>query len=328
MNKLFFTIALIVGISLYLFKADVKISSGLTFLDSLKSFYLQGVTSLAEDKRKYFFDIKEIQKLKKENIALGQYKINFYEAKAYVKAIKRAHASIHNLQFSKLPLVAVLSYQNLRSPTRVILDKKLEDGKIYGLIEGNSVAGIALRENGQNIGFLNGDERCNYTILIGKEEATGIISNQENSDILKANYIPLTYDLSIGDEVVTAGMGKVFFRGLKVGRVIAIDVKEDMQEAFIKPFADTKNNRFYRLYDYAKKHDYKENYEVGNNDSNNTKQNILATNTIERNYHKKNITHKSSIKKSNKEKNKETIKELKNITKNESYKKTEDTQEK
>jgi len=278
MNKLFFTIALIIGISLYLFKADVKLSSGLTFIDSLKSFYLNGVTSLAEDKEEYFFDIKQMKELKQENSELQQYKLNFIRAKAYIEAIKKSHESIQSVHFSKLPLVSVLSYQDLRSPTRVILDKNLKDGKIYGLIEGDNVAGIAIRKNNQNIGILNGDPRCNYTVLIGKHSATGIIGNEENSKLLKAKYIPLTYKISVGDKVITSGMGKVFFKGLRVGTVVATDVKQDMREAYIKPSADTQNNRFYRLYSYEKEESKNLEYDL-QNDAEFSKQGILE-NTI------------------------------------------------
>ncbi len=47
-------------------------------------------------------------------------------------------------------------------------------------------------------------------------------------------YIPIWIEINLGDEVITSGMDNIFFKGLKVGKVVSINKMADQQEAFIK----------------------------------------------------------------------------------------------
>ena len=56
-------------------------------------------------------------------------------------------------------------------------------------------------------------------------------------------------DISIGDEVISSGMDNIFFRGLKVGKVIKINKMPDMQEAIIQAYSQVREKKYFYTYE-------------------------------------------------------------------------------
>ena len=49
-------------------------------------------------------------------------------------------------------------------------------------------------------------------------------------------FIPAWFDIQEGDEVITSGLDNIFFKGLKVGRVISVKKSQGYQNAIIEQY--------------------------------------------------------------------------------------------
>ena len=143
-------------------------------------------------------------------------------------------------------LIRTISYQKFGNLNRIWLEiNDYNSSKIYGLVYKELVAGIVVPENGKALGLLNKDPMSTYAVTIGSKEAPGIAqgTNKEN---LIVKFIPSWMSIKVGDEVKTSGLDKLFFKGLKVGRVISSSKAQGYQSAIIKPYYKANNpNYFY-----------------------------------------------------------------------------------
>lgn len=75
--------------------------------------------------------------------------------------------------------------------------------------------------------------------LIQRTRVTGIVSGSLGAGA-RMRYLPLMADVTVGDEVITSGMGGVFPKGILIGRVTAVDRKSGalFQEAMLQPAVD------------------------------------------------------------------------------------------
>lgn len=222
-------------------------STNFTFFNKIKEFYIEKVISITNFTEKYFNQAKNISILKKENEELLKYKTLYIDQKTQLNEIQKK-SSLQTIQES-VTLVKALSYVEFDDLTRVWLDLKKEDTKIAGLIYNNFAAGIVVKKDDKALALLNGNEKANYAVFIGENSAPGIIHDYRKSKYIVAKYIPIWIDIKIGDEVITSGMDNIFFKGLKVGKVISINKMADMQEAVIAPYAQVLKERFFYLYE-------------------------------------------------------------------------------
>jgi rod shape-determining protein MreC len=90
------------------------------------------------------------------------------------------------------------------------------------------------------------DDRSNSSKAIavtikGKEnESFGIIESYDREKgLLVMNKIPRTDEMTVGDVVVTSGLGQLFPRGIEIGEVVSRDEGEFgiTHTALVKPFA-------------------------------------------------------------------------------------------
>ncbi|AXX93608.1 rod shape-determining protein MreC [Malaciobacter molluscorum LMG 25693] len=247
MNKLIFIILFLFISLLYILDVSKLFGEKFTLFNNVKQFYINKVEEVNNFLDMYFYQAKSINTLKKENLELKQYKFLYESKNQKLKDIENSINSI-NLIKEKVTQTRVLSYVEFDDFTKVWLDQDKEDDKIEGLIIDNYAAGIVVKKNSKALGLLNGNEKANYAVFIGDTKAPGIIHSLNKSKYILAKYIPIWIDIKIGDEVITSGMDNIFYKGLKVGKVVSINKMPDMQEAVIDPYAKVLKRRFFYIY--------------------------------------------------------------------------------
>ena len=247
MNKfLFFLLFLAVSLG-YIFDIDKTIAKNLNPFESIKKFYVETSSSIENSIDKYFSQVIQIENLQKQNEDLRNYKLQYKSAKneldSILETISAPNSTTEQIKFAK-----VLSYVDFDNFTKVWIDLEKKDNSILGAISDEFAAGIVVNQNGRAKALLNGNEKCNYAIFIGKDKAPGIIHSSKNKHALLAKFIPIWFDIKEGDEVITSGMDNIFFEGLKVGKVVSIKKMQDIQEATIVPYAKVLKQRSFFVY--------------------------------------------------------------------------------
>ena len=253
MNKKFTLFFIILTISiLYIFNIEKFIQNKLSVLNNtIKSTYITIFSSINQTIDTYLNQIDYIKELEITNDINQKYKLLYYAKQNELKDLN-ANVQLITSYDSDLDLkkVKVLSYYKFNDNSRVTIDQNdLNSSNIYSLItfDGYS-AGIVLNKNGSSIAYLNNNDRCNYTVFIGEENAPGITSGFDATGQLLIKYVPIWKKVSIGDEVITSSMDSIFPFGIKVGKVTDIKVKDNIQEILVLPYAKTIGKRDYYLY--------------------------------------------------------------------------------
>lgn len=255
MNKKIIFFLIIISLALgYYFNIERDIKNKVNQLsNSISSIFLTNIITIESTMNKYFNQIKQIDKLKKINEDSENYKL-LYNIKDKENQELQKLLNIDYKYDYKFEKIKVLSYIKLNDNSKVKIDYPLEDkNKIYALLtyDGFS-AGIALKNENQNIAYLNNNDRCNYTIFIGNNNAPGITSGIKSSGYLSIKHIPLWKDIKIDDEIITSGMDKIFPYGIKVGIVKEIIKGETTQEVMAMPYSKVLSERYFYLYDASK----------------------------------------------------------------------------
>jgi rod shape-determining protein MreC len=245
MNKfLFFLLFLAVSLG-YIFEIDLLIAKNFNPFNSIKEFYVDTALSIQNKTEKYYNQVIQIETLKKQNSELINYKLKYLNSKnkldSLLNTLNAPNSTTEQIKFSR-----VLSYVKFDNFTKVWLDLEKKDDSILGVISQEYAAGIVVNQDGKAKALLNGNDKSNYAIFVGDKKAPGIIHASKDRQYLVAKYIPIWFNIKKGDEVITSGMDNIFFEGLKVGRVISIKKKQDIQEATIEPYAKVlKQNHFF-----------------------------------------------------------------------------------
>ncbi len=147
----------------------------------------------------------------------------------------------------KVELVRTISYKKFGDVNQIWIDMKdYNSSKIYGLTYKELVAGIVVCESNQPLALLNKDIKSAYSVYVGNEKAPGI-AHGNNSELLVVKFIPAWFKIKTGDEVTTSGLDKIFFKGLKVGRVISVSSSQGYQNAVIEPYYKANNPNYFHL---------------------------------------------------------------------------------
>ncbi|MEA2099947.1 MAG: rod shape-determining protein MreC [Campylobacterota bacterium] len=147
----------------------------------------------------------------------------------------------------KVELVRAISYKEMGDLNRIWLEvSDFNSSKIYGLTYKELVAGIVISENERALALLNKDIKSSYAVYVGKENAPGI-THGNNSQYLLVKFIPTWFDIKEGDEVITSGLDNIFFKGLKVGKVISITKSQGYQNAIIEPYYKANNPNYFHM---------------------------------------------------------------------------------
>ena len=193
------------------------------------TFQAQYITSLQEKLQKYENNHLVMQQMASEINDL--YKANDSELKTD----------------PKVELVRTISYEKFGDLNRIWIDvKEYNSSKIYGLTYNELVAGIVVPQNGKALGLLNRDFQSSYAVYVGKGRAPGI-AHGNNSENLLIKFIPAWFKIEVGDEVTTSGLDKIFFKGLKVGKVISVKKSQGYQNAVIEPYYKSNDPNYFHM---------------------------------------------------------------------------------
>jgi rod shape-determining protein MreC len=184
---------------------------------------------------RHFFQASTIDDLKD--------KLQAYERNHLV--MKKLNSEIHDLyklhdsNMSLSPdvqLVRAISYQQFGNFNRLWIDiADYNSSQIYGLTHKEIVAGIVVSANGKALGLLNKDPKCAYSVYVGATNAPGI-AHGDNGENIVVDFIPTWFKINKGDEVSTSGLDNIFFKGLKVGKVVSVRYYEGYQKALVRPY--------------------------------------------------------------------------------------------
>ncbi len=208
-------------------------------LNKIKLTYQDILSTIRFNLDIYFFQADEIKRLKSEVKYLKKVKVELINYKENLKDLKDlCQYDYKNIDKKTLQTVKVISYQRFGDTYRLWIDvKDYNSSKVYGLIYHDMVAGIVVNKNSMPLALLNKDIKSSYAVFVGKDNAPAIVHGN-NDRFLIATYIPMWYNIKTGDEVVTSGLDNVFFRGLRVGRVVSVSSSQGYKSAKIVPYFD------------------------------------------------------------------------------------------
>ncbi len=136
----------------------------------------------------------------------------------------------------RLILVEGLSYVKLGDFSRLWLDfPDFNSSKIYGLLYKGFAAGVVDAEDGHPVARLLSNDKILFSVKIGKNGDLGVAFG--GKEFLSVKYIPSYALIRIGDEVITSGNDNIFYEGIKVGKVVAIESYNLYKMAIVKPYA-------------------------------------------------------------------------------------------
>lgn len=240
MSKLFFFSLVVLTVLLgYIFGIDIRISKYyFQITDSLKKSYLQASDSIIDKFELYFNQVQTIKELKEKVDNNQNYKLLYNASNEKLQKILKDINGSSNFEFNSI-FTTVVSYTNLNDYSKVILDKTIPKNKIFPIISGEGfAAGIAINYEDRSIGLLNNNEKCNYAVFIGKQNAPGITSGIDKNGNIIIKYIPIWFTLNKNDEVITSGMDRIFPTGIKVGRILSVKKLINTKEAYVKPYTN------------------------------------------------------------------------------------------
>lgn len=213
----------------------------------IKESYLNISNSIQRSKDKYLAQSNSIEKLEHDNILLRKY---LYQQKIRIIELENLHKNnVKRFNIHKNILrVQTISYKKLNDFSQVFLTKgnELKKDKIFGLIQKNVAAGIAIKTDGPLKGILLSNESCQFSTFIGEKKRPGIAKGID-AQSMEVNFIPKWSQINIGDKVVTSGLDNIFLPNIPVGVVTKVITKSTYKTAIIKVHADVLHPNFFYL---------------------------------------------------------------------------------
>lgn len=218
----------------------------LNLVNSVKSFYLSSANSIKDNIDKHFYQAQKIEQLKKQLTLYENNHLIMQQLAANIEDLYRENNATLKSD-PKVELVQALSYEKFGDMNRIWLDvADYNSSKIYGLVYKEVVAGIVIPKDSMPLALLNKDQKSTYAVSIGDEHAPGIANGHDNKNIV-VKFIPAWFHINIGDEVVTSGLDQIFFKGLKVGKVLSISTEQGFQKAVVQPYFDSTQLNYFHL---------------------------------------------------------------------------------
>jgi len=243
-----FLFFIFISLIIFLFNKEEKFQNNFALLTlPIKTSYLELSNSIKNAKEKYLNQAQSIEKVKEENLLLRKY---LYQQK--INLIKLEQLSQYNEKrfnnFDNILRVQTISYIKLNDFSQLYLTKseELEEEKIYGLIQKNVVAGIALKSNDTLKGILLSNPICQFSTFIGDKKTPGIAKGIDSQNI-EVNFIPKWSKIKVGDKVITSGLDNIFLPQIPVGIVTNILTNSTYKTAIVKTYADTLHPSFFYL---------------------------------------------------------------------------------
>ncbi len=242
-------IFIFITLTLFLLRKEESFQDNFALLTlPIKQSYLKFSSSIHNSIEQYLTQAESIEALKEENLLLRKYlylqKINLIE----LQQLNQYNENKFN-NFSNILRVQTISYKKLNDFSQIYLTKgeELSEDKIYGLIQKNVVAGIALKNKGGPLkGILLSNPTCKFATFIGDKKTPGIAKGID-SESIEVNFIPKWSKIKVGDKVVTSGLDNIFLPEIPVGVVTNILTKSTYKTAIVKIYADTLHPSFFYL---------------------------------------------------------------------------------
>jgi rod shape-determining protein MreC len=213
----------------------------------IKESYLNVTNSVKNAKERYLDQADSIKELKTENLLLRKY---LYQQKIRIVKLEALHTyneDRFNLHKNILR-VQTISYKKLNDFSQIYLTKgsELKQDKIFGLIQKNVAAGIAIKTDEPLKGILLSNEECQFSTFIGEKKRPGIAKGID-AQSMEVNFIPKWSEINIGDKVVTSGLDNIFLPNIPVGVVTKVITQSTYKTAIIKIHADVLHPNFFYL---------------------------------------------------------------------------------
>ena len=236
-------IALIVGAMYY---SNLIQSPIISSLNTIKLAYHNSIEFVQTTVNKHFFQASTIEKLSQK---LQQYENNHLVMQQLASEINDLYTENDStLKLNpKVSLVRALSYEQFGNFNKLWLEvPEYDSSKIYGLTYKELVAGIVVPKNGKPLALLNKDIKSAYSVYIGERNAPGI-AHGNNSEFIVVNFIPSWIEIKEGDEVISSGLDNIFFKGLKVGKVISITKSQGYQSAVVEQYYKANEVNYFHI---------------------------------------------------------------------------------
>lgn len=246
-TKLIFLTILIITTVFLLKKEEIFQDRFALFTLPIKKAYLSVSNNIHRSMDKYLLQSNSIEKLKEENILLRKY---VYQQKMKIVQLdqfKQDSDKKFNF-YTNVIRVQTISYRKLNDFSKIYLtgEEGLKEDKIYGLIQKNVVAGIAIKAQGPLKGILLSNQECQFSTFIGKKKTPGIAKGIDEQS-MEVNFIPKWSQVNIGDKVMTSGLDNIFLPNIPVGVVTKVITKSTYKTAIIKTYADILHPNFFYL---------------------------------------------------------------------------------
>ncbi len=241
---IFFLFAALLGGALYY---GSYIQSPLLHIShAIKVSYHSVAEAVTNTFHEHFNQQKQIQHLRSE---LKKYEKNHLTMHQFATELTDLfHENNSSFKLSpNVTLVRALSYAKFGDTNKLWLQMDdFNHSKVYGLVYKERAAGIVINKDGKPLALLNDDFKCTYAVYVGKEMAPGIVHGQNEKNLI-VNFIPTWITISIGDEVITSGMDNLFFKGIKVGKVLSVHSSQGYQSAIIEPYYQSKEPSYFHV---------------------------------------------------------------------------------
>ncbi|CAA6828469.1 MAG: Rod shape-determining protein MreC [uncultured Sulfurovum sp.] len=253
-TRLVIIVMLLLIVAVLLTRNDERITDTLLgIINPIKQNY-KNITDQLEDKsHSILFQKESIERLDRENLILRK---RLLEQTHYIQQIKNIYTVLPKL--SRLPIrnisiAETISYVKLNSFSQIILTKpsQVKENELYGLIQGQVVAGIARVQNNQLYGYLTSDDKCRFSVFIGKDNAPGIATGVQTNE-MQIKFIPKWHKIQVGDKVITSGLDDIFFADIPVGVVTKVEIQSSYKVAHIRTYSDTYHPKTFFLINNAK----------------------------------------------------------------------------
>jgi len=246
-SKIFFLSLIIIAIIFLLRKEDSFQDKFATLTLPVKEGYLNITNNVETSIEQYLDQADSVKELKDENLLLRKY---LYQQKIKIVNLEALHTyneDKFNLHKNILR-VQTISYKKLNDFSQIYLTKgnELEKDKIFGLIQKNVAAGIAIKTDEPLKGILLSNEECQFSTFIGEKKRPGIAKGID-AQHMEINFIPKWSQINIGDKVVTSGLDNIFLPNIPVGIVTKVITKSTYKTAIIKIHADILHPNFFYL---------------------------------------------------------------------------------
>ena len=215
-------------------------------LNSIKTTYHDANAFTKKTITKFFFQANQINNLL---LNLQKYENNhlvMQELASEINDLYKENNSTLKLN-PKVALVRAISYEKFGNFNRIWMDiPDYNSSKIYGLTYKELVAGIVIPKNERPLGLLNRDIKSAYAVYIGDKNAPGVAHGNSGDNIV-VNFIPAWFNIQKGDEVITSGLDNIFFKGLKVGKIISVTSSQGYQDAIVKQYYKDQEPSYFHM---------------------------------------------------------------------------------